>query len=126
MPDREPRVFLPAEVGEVATTRRETIPQTPPDRPPTSVSGGRIPPRPMRYRPLHFHAKGGLGEVYIAEDLELRREVALKKIAETFAQDPDSRERFLFEAEITGRLEHPSIVPVYGLVEDADGTPCYA
>src|SRR5262249_33072556 len=38
----------------------------------------------------------------------------------------DCRRRFLAEAEITGRLEHPGIVPVYGLVRDADGQPCYA
>ena len=40
--------------------------------------------------------------------------------------DPDSRVRFVREAEITGRLEHPGIVPVYGLGEFADGRPEYA
>ena len=126
MSDHDPGASLSPEVGEMATTRPETIAQTPPDRPPVPASAGRVPPTPMRYRPIHFHAKGGLGEVYVAEDLELRREVALKKINGSFAQDRDSRERFLFEAQVTGRLEHPGIVPVYGLVEDADGTPCYA
>ena len=42
------------------------------------------------------------------------------------ADDPDSRARFLLEAEITGGLEHPGIVPVYGLGHDADGRPFYA
>jgi WD40 repeat protein/tetratricopeptide (TPR) repeat protein/tRNA A-37 threonylcarbamoyl transferase component Bud32 len=81
---------------------------------------------PLRYRPLRPHAHGGLGEVLVAEDAELHRQVALKRIREPRADDPDSRRRFLLEAEITGRLEHPGVVPVYGLVQDADGRPCYA
>jgi serine/threonine-protein kinase len=42
------------------------------------------------------------------------------------AGDADCRRRFLREAEITARLEHPGVVPVYGLVQGADGQPCYA
>jgi serine/threonine protein kinase len=79
-----------------------------------------------RYRALRFHARGGLGEVWVARDEEFQREVALKRIREEQADDPDSRQRFLREAEITGRLEHPGIVPAYGLTRDADGRPCYA
>jgi serine/threonine-protein kinase len=80
----------------------------------------------LRYRILRFHAKGGLGEVFIAEDQELHREVALKEIQATHAEDPRSRGRFLLEAEITGKLEHPGIVPVYGLGQYPDGRPFYA
>src|SRR5262249_33973404 len=54
------------------------------------------------------------------------REVALKQILEKHADDPVSRQRFLMEAEITGGLEHPGIVPVYGLGTYADGRPFYA
>jgi tetratricopeptide (TPR) repeat protein/tRNA A-37 threonylcarbamoyl transferase component Bud32 len=79
-----------------------------------------------RYRPVRFHARGGLGEVFLAEDAELRRPVALKRIQGRYADDPDSRRRFLVEAEITARLEHPGVVPVLGLVEDGAGQPCYA
>ena len=43
-----------------------------------------------------------------------------------FADDPGSRARFLREAEITGHLEHPGIVPVYGLDSDGQGRPRYA
>src|SRR5262249_20553391 len=43
-----------------------------------------------------------------------------------FADDADSRARFLLEAEITGRLEHPGIVPVYSLSQHPDGRPFYA
>jgi serine/threonine-protein kinase len=79
-----------------------------------------------RYRALRLHARGGLGEVLLARDEELQRDVALKRIQEIHAHDGESQRRFLLEAEITGRLEHPGIVPVYGLVEGDDGRPCYA
>jgi hypothetical protein len=78
------------------------------------------------FRPLHFHARGGMGEVFVAEDSELQRKVALKRLQERFVQDPGSCKEFVREAEITGLLEHPGVVPVYGLVQDADGKPCYA
>src|SRR5262245_33965396 len=52
---------------------------------------------PRRYRPLGLHARGGLGEVYLAEDTELDRRVALKEIQGRFADHPDSRARFLRE-----------------------------
>jgi serine/threonine-protein kinase len=80
----------------------------------------------LRFRILRPHAKGGLGQVYVAEDEELHREVALKEIQERHADHPESRSRFLLEAEITGRLEHPGIVPVYGLGQYSDGRPFYA
>jgi serine/threonine-protein kinase len=85
------------------------------------------PPAPrVRYRVLRPHAKGGLGEVFVAEDAELGRRVALKEIRAERAGEPASRQRFLLEAEITGGLEHPGVVPVYGLGAHADGRPFYA
>jgi eukaryotic-like serine/threonine-protein kinase len=86
-------------------------------RPPT-VEG-------MRYQVLRPHARGGLGLVSIARDIELGREVALKEMKE-YADDAGHRGRFVREAEITGGLEHPGIVPVYGLGQYADGRPYYA
>jgi tetratricopeptide (TPR) repeat protein/tRNA A-37 threonylcarbamoyl transferase component Bud32 len=79
-----------------------------------------------RFRILRPHAKGGLGEVFVALDEELHREVALKEIQGRQADNLESRARFLIEAEITGGLEHPGIVPVYGLGTYADGRPYYA
>src|SRR5262249_30005478 len=69
----------------------------------------------QRFRVLRPHARGGLGAVFLALDTELHREVALKQILDSHADEPTSRHRFLLEAEITGGLEHPGIVPVYGL-----------
>jgi eukaryotic-like serine/threonine-protein kinase len=83
-------------------------------------------PGESRYRIMRTHAHGGLGQVYVARDLELNRDVALKEIKLDHANDPRSRARFVLEAEITGGLEHPGIVPVYGLGQYADGRPYYA
>jgi len=79
-----------------------------------------------RFQILRPHAKGGLGQVSVARDLELNREVALKEIQQRHLGDAASRERFILEAEITGGLQHPGIVPVYGLGRFADGSPFYA
>lgn len=79
-----------------------------------------------RFHILRPHAAGGLGQVSVAQDGELNREVALKEIQPRFANDAVSRERFVLEAEITGGLEHPGIVPVYSLGQYADGRPYYA
>jgi serine/threonine-protein kinase len=80
----------------------------------------------QRFRVLRPHARGGLGAVFVALDTELHREVALKQILDAHADDPVSRKRFLLEAEVTGGLEHPGIVPVYGLGTYGDGRPYYA
>jgi serine/threonine protein kinase len=80
----------------------------------------------QRFRVLRPHARGGLGQVFVAKDDELHREVALKEILAEHADVPQHRARFLLEAEVTGRLEHPGIVPVYGLGAYPDGRPFYA
>jgi tetratricopeptide (TPR) repeat protein len=81
---------------------------------------------PHRFQILRPHARGGLGEVFVAFDTELHREVALKEIQRARADDPETRTRFVLEAEITGNLEHPGIVPVYALGSHGDGRPYYA
>jgi WD40 repeat protein/serine/threonine protein kinase len=84
------------------------------------------PGQALRFRVVRPHGQGGLGKVFVAHDAELQREVALKEIQERYADDPEAQARFLAEAEITGRLEHPGIVPVYGLGRYPDGRPFYA
>ena len=78
-----------------------------------------------RFQILRPHAKGGLGEVMVARDSELNREVALKRIQHWHADKEESRSRFSLEAEVTGSLEHPGIVPVYGMGTDEEGRPYY-
>ncbi len=94
--------------------------------PVATISLGKPTGQGLRFRILRPHAKGGLGQVFVAHDEELHREVALKEMQDRHVHDADSRARFLLEAEITGGLEHPGIVPVYGLGQYADGRPFYA
>jgi eukaryotic-like serine/threonine-protein kinase len=91
-----------------------------------TYSVGRATSDGQRFLVLRPHARGGLGAVFVALDQELHHEVALKHILDQHADDPTSRQRFLVEAEITGGLEHPGIVPIYGLGTYADGRPYYA
>ena len=107
----------PEQPGPKATDpyRTQTVPQP-------AAAGANAP----RFQVLRPHATGSLGEVFVAHDAELHREVALKQIQSGHAHDPESRRRFLLEAEITGRLEHPGIVPVYSLGAHADDRPYYA
>ncbi len=79
-----------------------------------------------RFRILRPHARGGLGEVSVALDHELNREVAVKSIRHRFANETEMRSRFVQEARITGLLEHPSVVPIYGMGQWKDGRPFYA
>jgi serine/threonine protein kinase len=68
-------------------------------------------------------AAGGMGAVFSARQSAIRREVAFKVLLPASADD--SRARFVEEAQITGQLEHPNIVPVHELATDADGQPYY-
>jgi len=67
---------------------------------------------------------GGMGEVVVAQDLRIGREVAVKRIRSDMPS-PDSVLRFLREARIQARLDHPAIVPVYELGTDEKGKPYF-
>ncbi len=69
-----------------------------------------------------FFAKGGMGEVWLAEDPAIGRSVALKRM---LGKSSDQQLRFRVEAQITGQLEHPGIVPVHQLGTNAEGEPYY-
>ena len=72
-----------------------------------------------------LHSSGGIGEVWRAYDEVLGREVALKRLKAEHAAYQDNRARFFREAQITGQLEHPGIVPVYDYSSSEDGTRCF-
>lgn len=91
-----------------------------------SLPAGSIVSTAARYRVIRTHARGGLGEVMLAEDEQLGRKIALKQMHRSLSSDPVRRRRFLREAEITGQLDHPGIVSILSVGEDASGNPCYA
>jgi serine/threonine-protein kinase len=80
-----------------------------------------------RYTLTRVYAEGGLGRVYVAHDRDVNREVALKELLPERAKNPDAWARFFREAQLTGQLEHPNIVPVYEIGRrEGDDQPFYA
>lgn len=77
-----------------------------------------------RYEAGEEVARGGMGAIRLANDVALRRQVAIKSM---LAGDASTEElaRFIEEAQITGQLDHPGIVPIYEIGVDADGQPFY-
>ena len=80
----------------------------------------------QRYQLVTNFARGGLGQIWMANDGRLRREVAFKELLPNALKNRNALERFLEEAQITGQLEHPSIVPIYDIGYQENGTPFYA
>jgi hypothetical protein len=68
--------------------------------------------------------RGGMGEVMLADDIKIGRQVAVKRMRST-APSAEATARFLREAKIQARLDHPAIVPVHELGTDADGRPFF-
>jgi serine/threonine-protein kinase len=66
-----------------------------------------------RYRVLHRLGAGGMADVYLAQDQQLDREVALKLLHRRFAEDPGFVERFRREAQSAASLQHPNVVSVF-------------
>src|SRR5207249_1342679 len=71
------------------------------------------------YQILSLLGEGGMGEVYRAHDTELKRDVALKILPDSFAHDPARMARFRHEAEVLASLNHPNIAQIYGLEDQA-------
>lgn len=82
-------------------------------------------PLPEDLRLLPEIGRGVAGRVHPALDRNLLRKVALKRLARELAREPFYRDGFIAEAQITGQLEHPNIVPVYSLGVSAEGVPYF-
>jgi serine/threonine protein kinase len=78
------------------------------------------------YTLTRLHATGGIGRVWLARDPSLGRDVALKELRPERVGSPSVWARFLREAQVTGQLEHPGIVPIYEVGKKSeDDTPFY-
>src|SRR3972149_8558370 len=74
----------------------------------------------LHYRILQKIGQGGMGEVYMAEDLKLGRLVALKVLPPGSAEDQKAKRRLLQEARAAPALNHPNIVTIYS-IEETEG-----
>ena len=79
-----------------------------------------------RYQLLGEIARGGIGVVYKGRDKDLNRDIALKVLRPEFADREDVVQRFIEEAQVGGQLQHPGIVPIYGIGLQDDGRPSFA
>jgi serine/threonine protein kinase len=73
-----------------------------------------------RYRLIELLGRGGMGEVWRAQDTAIDRIVALKVLFPHYAQDPTFNQRFRREARAAARLDDPHVVPIYDVGEDDD------
>src|SRR5215472_15662874 len=82
-------------------------------------------PTPAHLRIYAELARGGMGRIHPATDRNLLRHVALKRLDKELAKQPFYRDGFVAEAQMTGQLEHPNIVPVHELAIDPNGVPFF-
>lgn len=82
-------------------------------------------PTPDHLRLFPELGRGGMGRIHPATDRNLLRHVALKRLAKELVSEPFYRDGFVAEAQITGQLEHPNIVPVHELALDENGVPYF-
>ena len=124
--------FLAAATGDDEALRREVESLLTWDAADGSVLD-RLPPTSMDHTPSHpvlaaglrvgpyevvaALGAGGMGEVYRARDTKLQRDVAIKVLPESFADDPDRLARFQREAQVLASLNHPNIGGIHGLEE---------
>ena len=79
-----------------------------------------------RYDMVDNFARGGMGNIWLAKDSMIQREVAYKELLPRAMRRSSIVERFIQEGQVTGQLEHPGIVPIYDLGYQENGTPFYA
>ncbi len=118
---------LKADEEEVEIDMRPSVPppprlfSLPPPVDPVADEGLGVGPTD-RYVERRKLGRGAMGEVALCKDTRIGRDVARKVILPIYQSDPQVRARFLREARVQGQLEHPSIVPVYDLGTDIEGS----
>ena len=86
----------------------------------TRIAQEGLPQQIGRYQIERLEAEGGMGEVFLAVDPLVKRKVAVKLLKRVLCDEPETRHRFIKEAEAVAGLEHPAIVPIYDFGEHDD------
>ena len=110
----------PARLDDVATVQDARLTS------PVGVGESSTPPAHVRYVIVGEAGRGGMATVHVARDVELLRNVALKQLSIELQDTDQARLRFLREVQVSAQLDHPYIVPVYGLEVAPGGSPAYA
>src|SRR5262245_60308324 len=92
---------------------------------PHTTATSSAPRPPVKYRVIDEIARGGMGAVLRVHDPDLDRILALKVLLPEHLHHPEMHRRFLDEARITGRLQHPGVVPVHDIGTFADDRPFF-
>ncbi len=117
--------FVPSDPPADAVRVVESIPVAGASDLPPEVAFAEKIPTPPHLLVGRALARGAMGHVHPAVDRNLLRQVALKRIDKDYATKPFYRDAFIAEAQMTGQLEHPNIVPVHELAIDANGIPYF-
>ena len=127
-PDQHTATLIPREESRDRTATHtpgeEPVHHTRPLEGPDSPTD--FPTPDDRYSVLTFIARGGMGEVWVARDRVLNRDVAVKILRDDLKDRSFVASRFIEEARITGKLEHPGIPPIHDLGTFRDGRPFIA
>ncbi len=108
--------------------KEETIAASTAQAPTAHAPGGHVPGlsegegRAGRFRVVRFIARGGMAEVYEAEDQVLRDRVAIKTIRPDVAGDARTMERFLREVNLARSVTHPTVARTYDIVREGTST----
>ena len=113
--DHDPTIDLGKTIAEPASPGSETDS-------PTAVLAL---PEGERYQIGAMLGRGGMGEVRLARDARIEREVAIKRLLPEQTHNPDAVARFIREALVQGGLDHPAVVPIHDLGVDDEGTPYF-
>jgi hypothetical protein len=103
----------------------ESIPVGGPNEIPAAEIKSEGIPTPAHLKLYPELGRGGMGRIHPATDRNLLRHVALKRLAKELVTESFYRDGFVAEAQITGQLEHPNIVPVHELALDEHGVPYF-
>ncbi|MDD4869124.1 MAG: protein kinase [Kiritimatiellae bacterium] len=117
-------VVIPSSISDTSTPPDDTAPSDTTDDK-MSVTKTLIPVPDGKYEIGETVAQGGMGAILNTKDVNLRRSVAMKVLLEPEKASAEQLLRFVEEAQVTGQLEHPGIVPLYELGLDANGNVFY-
>lgn len=110
---------LPRSGGSITRANMSQVTMVPPPISARDTEPVCSAPLDETYRKGNCFAGGGQAEIFKGEDINLRRQVAIKSLREELVNRPDARAAFINEARITAQLDHPGIVPIYSINTDS-------